>query len=62
MLHPQETRKARTYIRRDVELRAHGYTAHCAGCEAARLNLTPRGHSEACRLRIERAMQETSSG
>eukprot|EP00971_Amphidinium_carterae_P080769 1597769-Amphidinium_carterae.2 len=39
-----------------------GYTAHCPGCEAARLDLTPRGHSEACRQRIERAMEATGSG
>eukprot|EP00971_Amphidinium_carterae_P335086 6470753-Amphidinium_carterae.1 len=59
---PQEIRRARTYIRKDVELRDHGYTAHCPGCEAARLNLTPRGHSEACRQRIERAMEATGTG
>ena len=49
--------RRRTYIRRDVELRKHGYSQSCPGCDAARLDKTPVAHTEACRLRIEKAME-----
>lgn len=49
--------RRRTYIRRDIELRKYGYSQSCPGCDAARTNTNPVAHSEACRLRIERAME-----
>eukprot|EP00971_Amphidinium_carterae_P347951 6490241-Amphidinium_carterae.3 len=44
------------------ELREFGYTKNCPGCDAARLGLPARGHTEACRVRIETEMRETESG
>eukprot|EP00971_Amphidinium_carterae_P325488 6455761-Amphidinium_carterae.1 len=55
-------RKHRTYLRRDKELRDYGYTKNCPGCEAARLGLPARGHSEVCRKRIEEEMRATAKG
>ena len=53
----------RVYLRKDVELRRHGYTDHCPGCTAAAVNGPPTTHSEACRARIEHAMaQDTERG
>ena len=37
-------------------LHKFGYTKNCAGCDAARCGLEPRGHSESCRERITQEM------
>eukprot|EP00971_Amphidinium_carterae_P124759 2471492-Amphidinium_carterae.1 len=42
-------RPHRTYLRRGKEPREFGYTKNCPGCDAARLGLPARGHTEACR-------------
>ena len=42
----------RVYIERD-DLGKHGYTEGCEDCDAARLKLRARAHTEACRARIE---------
>eukprot|EP00971_Amphidinium_carterae_P071004 1403861-Amphidinium_carterae.5 len=54
--------KKRVYIRRDQELLEHGFTEGCIGCNAARLGLPPRPHTEECRQRIEQAMAATEKG
>ena len=36
------------YIRRDKELKDHGATLGCLGCDAFVVGLPPVGHSEAC--------------
>eukprot|EP00971_Amphidinium_carterae_P104017 2059882-Amphidinium_carterae.2 len=54
--------RKRVYIRRDQELLEHGFTEGCLGCNAARLGLPPRPHTEGCRLRIEQAMAATEKG
>eukprot|EP00971_Amphidinium_carterae_P352707 6492710-Amphidinium_carterae.2 len=56
------TRVHRTYLRREKSLKEYGYTKYCPGCEAARLGLQARGHSEACRRRIEEAMKASEAG
>eukprot|EP00971_Amphidinium_carterae_P082049 1623115-Amphidinium_carterae.3 len=55
-------RKHRTYLRRGKELKDFGYTKNCPGCDAARLGQPARGHTEACRARIEAEMRGTTSG
>eukprot|EP00971_Amphidinium_carterae_P078309 1549134-Amphidinium_carterae.2 len=54
-------RSRRVHIRKDVELRAYGYTVGCAGCEMARIGAPPRAHSEFCRQRIEGEMARDGS-
>eukprot|EP00971_Amphidinium_carterae_P119339 2363772-Amphidinium_carterae.1 len=54
--------RRRTYLRRGVEFKTHGYTPNCPGCEAARLHQAARAHTEGCRRRIERLMRETEKG
>ena len=45
------------------DLREHGYTVGCPGCESIELNLGQRrGHTEECRRRIEEAMAESELG
>ena len=44
----------RTYLRKNVELRRHGYTGGCPGCDAARLNTAAKPHRAACRVCVER--------
>jgi len=46
----------RVMIRKDYELRDHGYTAGCPGCEALRLGKGQRSHTDECRNRIEDEM------
>ena len=46
----------RTYLRKNIELRRHGYTGGCPGCDVARLNTADKPHSAACRARVEEAM------
>jgi hypothetical protein len=49
----------KVYIRREVELKKYGFTLKgCKGCQAASGNLVPAPHSDACRARIEQAMQD----
>ena len=50
------------HIRRHVELKAHGYTVGCKGCDAARSGQLAVGHSAACRERIGAAMQTDIAG
>ena len=52
-----EVAPRRVYIRRNVELRKFGFTQGCRGCVAAETGHTPENHSEACRRRIESAME-----
>ena len=41
------------------DLKEHGYTVGCPGCEAVEMGLaTRRGHTEECRQRIEEALVE----
>ena len=46
----------RTCLRKNIELKPHGYTGGCPGCDAAHLNTTAQPHRAACRARIEEAM------
>lgn len=49
-------------IRAD-DLEKHGFTAGCAGCAWYTDRMGPhRGHSQSCRERIEKAMNETEEG
>lgn len=50
------------YIRRDIELEEYGYTPGCDGCEAAKLGLSHKQHSSACKQRIREAMLQTEEG
>ena len=43
---------ARTFLRKNIELRRHGNTGGCPGCDAARLNTTATQHTAACRARV----------
>ena len=52
-----EVAPRRVYIRRNVELRKYGFTQGCRGCMAAETGNAPENHSEACRRRIESAME-----
>ena len=52
-----EVAPRRVYIRRNVELRKYGFTQGCRGCMAAETGHAPENHSEACRGRIESAME-----
>ena len=52
----------RIYIRRGVELQRFGYTEGCEGCEAAKANTDPNGHTEACRARLEAAIYQDAPG
>ena len=38
----------------------HGFTPGCAGCEAAQAGRVARRHSDECRARIEKAVEEAS--
>ena len=49
------------YLRRGIELKKYGYTENCPGCKAAREGRTARTHSNACRDRIKRAMENDPS-
>lgn len=60
---PDATAQDRNVQKRDFRisadlLREHGYTLECPGCQAKRDNLEHRGHSAACRKRIEEAMKK----
>ena len=57
MIHGATGQVKRVYIRKPVELKAYGYTGACAGCDAAKADGEPRGHSEACRARIVECMK-----
>ena len=52
----------RTYLRKNVELKRHGYTGGCPGCGAARLNTAATSHTAACRARVEEAMTGDEAG
>ena len=45
------------FSRRNVELRKYVFTQGCRGCMAAETGNAPENHSEACRRRIESAME-----
>ena len=51
----------RMYIKKE-DLRTHGYTAKCKGCMAVLKNATAQAHSEECRKRLEKAMDDTEKG
>ena len=40
----------------------HGFTEACPGCQAIIAGTTARGHSEACRSRLESAVDKTDDG
>ena len=46
----------RTYLRKNIELKRHGFTGGCPGRGAARLNTAAKPHAAACRARVEEAM------
>ena len=46
----------RFYIRREVELRAYGFSDNCPGCAAAFEGRSARPHTQDCRNRIEAAI------
>ena len=52
----EEVAPRQYYIRRKVELVLYGYTEGCPGCDAAKGDSAPKGHSDACRSRIEAAI------
>ena len=52
----------KVHIRRHIELKAHGYTVGCKGCDAARSGQWAVGYSVACRERIEAATQADTVG
>ena len=52
-----EVAPRRVYIRRNVELRKYGFTQSCRGCMAAETGHALANQSEACRRRIESAME-----
>ena len=39
------------------DVRAHGYTDGCKGCEASAFGLGSRSHSQTCRKRIEQQLK-----
>jgi len=49
------------YIRKDVELKKFGFTPNCSGCSAVQTGKAPQSHSEACRARIQKAMEDDDS-
>jgi hypothetical protein len=56
-----EDQKAKNfYIRRDVELQLHGFTPGCAGCDAAQTGRVATRHSDECRARIYKAVENAS--
>ena len=45
------------------DFKIHGYSAACPGCVHLQRNTgTPRNHTEACRSRIEDALEQTDIG
>ena len=40
----------------------HGFTEGCLGCQAFIAGTTARGHSESCRDRMNKALEETEEG
>ena len=40
----------------------YGFTEGCVGCQAMIAGTNPRGHTEACRNRMNKALQETDEG
>ena len=46
----------RTYLVKNIELRRHGYTGGCTGCNAARLNTAAKPHTAASCALVEEAM------
>ena len=52
----------RVYIRADVELAKYGATIGCDGCRMAEAGLPRTRHTEECRARITKAMQDDEAG
>ena len=50
------------YIRQDKDLRKYGYIEGCPGCTAAATGTKAKGHSDACRQRIEEQMEAEEDG
>ena len=56
-------RPRQVYLRKHVELKRHGYTAGCPGCEAAQGDMPAKPHTATCRARVEaRMMEEGTQG
>eukprot|EP00971_Amphidinium_carterae_P223748 4439537-Amphidinium_carterae.1 len=59
--HSQTAIPRRVYLRKEVEMQprdkgGYGLTDGCPGCAAIRAGGPARGHSEACRRRVEEEM------
>ena len=57
----EDPRSRRVYTSRD-DLYKHGFTEGCPGCRAICQGGESRGHTEACRARVEIAMRNTETG
>ena len=61
--HAQEEEPRRRRVRINKEdLYKHGFTEGCLGCRSIIRGGDPRGHTEACRNRLEEAMKGTEAG
>ena len=47
---------------RKADFLVHGFSAGCLGCQALIAGTAARGHTEACRDRMNKAMEETAEG
>lgn len=47
---------------RKMDFLTHGFTEGCVGCQALIAGTTARGHTEACRERLNKALEETEDG
>ena len=54
-------RPRQVYLRKHVELKRHGYTAGCPGCEAAQGDMPAKPHTATCRARVEASMMAEGS-
>ena len=52
----------RVYIRQEKKLKKYGYTEGCPGCTAAATGTKAKGHSDACRQRVEEEMEAEEEG
>ena len=49
-------------LRLGEDFLVHGFTEGCPGCQAIIVGSTARGHGEACRSRMESALDKTDDG
>ena len=47
---------------RKMDFLKHGFTEGCVGCQSLIAGTTARGHTEACRERMNKALEETEEG